>query len=65
MNNYDEKDPHDLEVTIKYRDGKNKTFLVDWETISTVKELYNVSVLEETYKIALADRNNHSTAGII
>lgn len=55
--------PHDLEVTIKYRDGKHQTFIVNWETISTFRELHNVSALMEAYKNVIADRNKRPLGG--
>jgi len=50
--------PHDVTLTIKYRDGTHKTLTVDWNTIHTMRLFHNQTAIEHAYQVALEDSTN-------
>ena len=43
--------PHDVNITIKVRNGTEKTATVTWETIVKLYELHGLSAVRETYEM--------------
>lgn len=50
--------PHDVTLTIKYRDGTHKNVTVDWNAIHTMRLFHNQSSVEHAYQAALEDSTN-------
>lgn len=44
---------HDVELTIKYRDGKEKKFPITWEAIETLAKFHNRCAVAEVYELGL------------
>jgi hypothetical protein len=43
--------PHDVEITIKYRDGTTRTGAVPWETIVALFQAHNINAVGQTYEM--------------
>jgi len=45
--------PHDVEITVKFRDGTEKTTTVDWKTILDFYKFHGLSAVREWYEFLL------------
>jgi hypothetical protein len=45
--------PHDVEITVRYRDGKEYKVVVGWEIICSLYKLHNASAVDTMYQLTV------------
>ena len=45
--------PHDIEIVIKYNDGKESRGSVKWDLIKRLNDIHGISAIQEVYETLL------------
>jgi hypothetical protein len=47
--------PPDIEIKIKYKDGKNGTGKISWESIKDCRKFHTLSMMEDVYDMLIEE----------
>ena len=51
--------PHDVEIIIRFKDGKTATGKVSWDDIKSIYDHHNVCAVKEVYELVVESNLSH------